>query len=699
MPIVERDGTWWIAGQRFCYALRRDEEGQLRHLHFGSLLTDADVLGRAAKFTGPFMGNLGLEYPAWGGLYFEEPCLKLSFADGSRGALLEYSSHRIWEEEGVSWLEITLRDPAYPLLVRLAYGLHEGYDLLERYAEVVNESGEPVQLEEVLSAAWHLPPGGGYTLVHLAGRWGAETQVIEEPVTPGKKVLESRRGHTSHFANPWYAITRGKPLEESCEVWFGAVAWSGNWKLAVEADTTGRVQVSGGINDFDFAWRLGPGESFRTPSFFGGFTSGGLGDASRVLHRFERERVLPREFASQPRPVLYNSWEATGFDINEENQSRLAEIAASLGVELFVVDDGWFGARDSDRAGLGDWTPSPKKFPQGLGPLIQRVKDLGMAFGLWVEPEMVNPDSDLYRAHPDWVYHFPKRPRTESRNQLVLNLARPEVEEHITSVLDKLLSEYDIDFIKWDMNRPFSEPGWPDAPPERQREVWVRHVQAVYRILRTLRERHPRVAFESCSGGGGRVDLGIMALTDQVWTSDNTDAYDRLWIQEGYSMAYCARTMMCWVTDSPSHFSNRAVPLRFRFHCAMMGGLGIGGNLLKWSEPELEEARRLVARYKEIRHIVQFGDQYRLSSPRKGDVTAVQYVSPERGESVCFVLRPVHRLMDPMPRVRLLGLDPDATYQVEPLGVKLRGDVLMAHGLELPLWGDWASELLWLRRG
>jgi alpha-galactosidase len=556
---------------------------------------------------------------------------------------------------------------------------------------VENAGHAPITLEQVLSAAWHLPRGRDYRLTHLAGRFAAETQISREHVSLGKKVLESRRGNTSHHANPFFAVDRGTATEERGEVWFGALGWSGNWKIVVEHDAWGVLHVSGGINDFDFAWHLEGGETFETPSFVGGYTEGGFGQASRNLHRYARKHVLPSE---GPRPVLYNSWEATYFDIDEEVQGRLAEKAASLGVELFVVDDGWFGERNDDRRGLGDWRVNREKFPGGLGPLIQKVHSLGMSFGLWVEPEMVNPDSDLYREHPDWVYYFPNRPRTESRNQLVLNLAKQEVRDHLFSVLDRLLMENEISFIKWDMNRPFSEPGWPEAPRERQREVWVRHVRGVYEILEGLRQSHPGVAFESCSSGGGRVDLGILRHTDQVWTSDNTDPFDRLKIQEGCSMAYPARAMMCWVADPGFWAKNRRTSLSYRFHSAMMGSLGIGTNLLKWSEEELREAGKLVRRYKEVRDVVQEGDLYRLLSPRGGETTAVQYVSEDRRSSVIFVFRNPHQFLDPSPKIYPRGLEEGSMYRVTDLEVSRSGEALMGRGIEVALEGDLTSVMI-----
>jgi alpha-galactosidase len=307
---------------------------------------------------------------------------------------------------------------------------------------------------------------------------------------------------------------------------------------------------------------------------------------------------------------------------------------------------------------------------------------------------MVNPDSDLYREHPDWVYYFPNRPRTESRNQLVLNLAKQEVRDHLFSVLDRLLTENEISFIKWDMNRPFSEPGWPEAPRERQREVWVRHVRGVYEILEGLRQHHPGVAFESCSSGGGRVDLGILRYTDQFWTSDNTDPFDRLKIQEGCSMAYPARAMMCWVADPGFWAKNRRTSISYRFHSAMMGSLGIGTNLLEWSEEELREAGELVRRYKEVRDVVQEGDQYRLLSPRGGETTAVQYVSEDRRSSVIFVFRNPHQFLDLSPKIYPQGLEEGSVYRVTDVEEPRSGGALMGRGLEVALEGDLTSVMI-----
>jgi len=386
--------------------------------------------------------------------------------------------------------------------------------------------------------------------------------------------------------------------------------------------------------------------------------------------------------------------------VTEAGQKQLAESAAKLGVELFVVDDGWFGKRNNDRAGLGDWVVNSQKFPQGLKGLIDHVTGLGMDFGLWVEPEMVNADSDLYRAHPDWVINFPGRPRSELRNQMILNLARDDVRDHIFGVLDKLASEYNIRYFKWDMNRSFSEPGWPEQPASDERKLWVAYVRNLYDIIDRLRARHPKLEIESCSGGGGRIDWGILRRVDEVWTSDNTEAFDRLRIQEGFSQEHSAKIMSAWVTDVPN-MNRRSVPLQYRFLVAMQGALGVGANLNKWSAEESQAASKMIALYKRIRPTVQMGELYRLMSPRVGDVTANQYVSADAKQSVLFAFRHAQQYNTAAPAIRLQGLDAKGLYRIQPITGNSRevsGAYLMSSGLNLNLSGDYASTVVVIER-
>jgi alpha-galactosidase len=400
--------------------------------------------------------------------------------------------------------------------------------------------------------------------------------------------------------------------------------------------------------------------------------------------------------------VLYNSWYATEFNVDEAGQEMLADKAANIGVERFVVDDGWFGQRSDDHAGLGDWYVNPTKFPHGLKPLIDHVHSLGMDFGLWVEPEMVNPDSDLYRKHPDWAMHFNGRPRTESRHQFVLNMARDDVKEYTFHWLDALLSNNDIAFLKWDYNRYFTEPGWPEVPVEDQRSLWVKYMQNVYETIDRLRQKYPKLEIETCASGGGRVDLGMLHRTDQAWTSDNTEAFDRLTIQEGFSYAYAPHVMMDWVTDASSGFS---VSLKFRFLVAMQGALGVGANLGKWQQEDFALARDMIGYYKSVRATVQNGSLYRLASSRQAEFSASEYVAEDGSQAVLYAFLHSQRLGQPVPRVELRGLEENAVYRIHRIDSKVAGNLetvsgayLMHAGVELNLEGDYDSTSFSLER-
>ena len=419
---------------------------------------------------------------------------------------------------------------------------------------------------------------------------------------------------------------------------------------------------------------------------------------SNNMNDFARNYLMPKENRNKLHKVLFNSWEATKFDVSAKAQIKLAKKAAQIGVELFVVDDGWFGERNDDTAGLGDWIVNKKKFPNGLKELIDVVNDLGMDFGLWVEPEMVNPNSDLYRAHPDWIYHFKHRTPTTTRNQLVLNLSRHDVQRYILEAMDKLLSENNIAYIKWDMNRPISEPGAKNLQLLDQRSSWYRHTMAVFKIVDELRKKHPNVTFEACASGGSRIDYGTLQHYSQFWLSDNTDALDRLFIQEGYSYMYPIKAMRAWVTDIPNKITKKSIPLEFRFHSAMSGILGLGGNLTEYTKEELDIAKQKVSQYKKIRHIIQDGYVYRLKSLTFSTIQAVQYVYQQK-ESVLFVFLPGQRFIDKHYLVKLKGLNPDVTYEIhqkDKTSVK-HGDYLMNVGIHFKLMGDYQSELVYIK--
>ena len=691
---------WRLEAGPVSYIIGVNEKNELQSIYWGRRLwRDDDLAAAHTNSEWASFDNYGnttpQEYPGWGGGRYIEPCLKVTLADGVRDLVLHYVSYNI---EGET-LRIEMKDISYDLGVTLEYRVFPESGIIRKTATVHNRTRAPMTLESAQSGAWNLPRGEGYRLTYLSGRWAGEWQINREAIHPGMKVIESRRGNTSHQANPWFAIDAdGRADEQTGRVWFGALGWSGSWRLSIEQTSHQQVRVTGGFNPFDFGYVLEPGQSLETPPFYAGYTEGGFGEASRILHRFERVNIMPGGATARLRPVLYNSWEATEFAVSEEGQKALADKAARLGVERFVMDDGWFGARNNDRAGLGDWTVNAQKFPHGLGPLIDHVNHLGMDFGLWVEPEMVNPDSNLYRQHPDWAMHFPDRPRTQERNQLVLNMAREDVKNYIFETLDRLLTENPkIAFLKWDMNRNFTEPGWPEAPAAQQKELWVAYTRNVYDIIDRLRAKHPKLEIESCSGGGGRVDLGILQRTEEVWTSDNTDAFDRLRIQEGFSLAYTPKAMMAWVTDVPN-FNGRSTPLAYRFLVAMMGSLGIGGNLNRWSESDMDLASRMVELYKSIRATVQQGRLFRLFSPRDSGFTANEYVSEDGGQAVLFAFRSAQDFGYPPPAVRLSGLDEQAVYRVKTIDHKLAGVTetvsgayLMNRGVDLRLGGDFDS--------
>jgi len=680
------------------YAFGVNARGELQQIYWGGHLAETDAIPWAvpmrawASFDSSHT-TTPEEYAGWGAGLFVEPALKITFADGNRDLVLHYESHTTI----ANGVDVVLKDIERKIYVTLHYTIDLQTGILARSATIENREAAPVTVEQAAAAAWALPPAH-YTLNYLTGRWAGEWNLTEEPLRPGVRVIESRRGSTSHQANPWFAIQSGESSEEHGEVWFGALAWSGSWRITVEQDQLDAVRVTGGFNPFDFGYVLHPRERLETPVFYAGYSPDGLGGASRLLHSFELHNVLPRTAATasastpKPRPVIYNSWEATEFNVDEAGQIALAEKAAALGVDRFVMDDGWFGQRKNDHAGLGDWYVNSQKFPHGLKPLIDRVHALGMDFGLWVEPEMVNPDSDLYRKHPDWALNFPGRPRSEERNQLVLNLARDDVRDYVLGFLDKLLNENDIAFLKWDYNRNWSEPGWDQLPAAEQKKVYVQFTRNLYSILAELRRKHPNVEIESCSGGGGRVDLGILRYTDEVWPSDNTDPFDRLTIQDGFTYAYTPQVMMAWVTDSPHWMNKRTTSLSYRMLSSMQGSLGIGANINHWTPEEMALAKRLIAAYHEVQPTIVQGELYRLISPRNGsEFSATQTVRADKGQSVVFAF--IHSTQEGrgFPILKLKGLDSATQYAFTSIEGKAKpgtpavasGAWWMNHGLEM----------------
>jgi alpha-galactosidase len=705
---ISKDGqrVFRLDGSDVTYVFGVNDKGQLQTIYWGKRLPASQTFAQPKPRAGSSSFDMSTnttpqEFTGWGGGLYLEPDLKVTFPDGNRDLVLKYVS----QTAAADGIDVLMKDISREVYVKVQYNMDRETGILRRSAEISNRTGAPFLIEQVAAGTYNLPRSLGYQLNYVTGRWAGEWNLEQQAIRGGKTVLESRRGTTGSQNNPWIMINHaGDHDQDQGEVWFAALGWSGSWQIAVEQDVVKGVRVTGGPDAFDFSYYLKNGETFQTPYFYGGYSTQGVGGASRLLHRFEVDSLLPNAPKPKLRPVIYNSWEATTFNVDEAGQMALAEKAASIGVERFVMDDGWFGERNNDHAGLGDWSVNLKKFPHGVKPLIDKVHSLKMDFGLWVEPEMVNPDSELYRKHPDWVLSFPSRPRTEGRNQLVLNLARKDVQDYVFDFLDKLLAENDIGFLKWDYNRNWSEPGWPAVPAEQQKNVYVDFTRNYYEILEKLRQKYPKVEIESCSGGGSRVDLGVLHLTDEVWPSDNTDAYDRLLIQEGFTYAYTPGIMMAWVTDSPTWVNQRSLSLDYRFLSAMQGALGIGANLNKWTPKDFTDARKMIDIYKGIRQTVQRGDLYRLMSPRDGEQSVTESVSRDRRQAVTFAFLHSSSQLYPFPPVHLRGLDPSATYRLKIVIGKVdnetpkeaTGAYWMQNGIELDLRGDFQAAMFTL---
>jgi len=610
-----------------------------------------------------------------------ENTIKPVFSDGNRCADCAYSGAKI----KCDTLEVALKDNKYPFEITLVYKIHYKYDLIEKNIVIKNNSKNlSVTLENFNSGDLIFAPGK-YNLGFFHGGWIKEMSLTFEEISHGKKVLESRTGNSSHILNPSFFITKDEKIsEDSGEYYFGQLLWSGNWKFTFEKRFYDAVAFTGGINNFDGFITLRPGKGFSTPGLLIGYTENGLGGMSRKMHDFYRERVLPKQNLDKPKPVLVNSWEAFYFDINEEKLLRLADTAVKIGAELLVVDDGWFRGRNDDTSSLGDWEPAKKKFPYGMEKFRNRIKAKGLMFGIWMEPEMVNPKSDLYKKHPDWCYHFEGRPRTEMRHQLVLNITKEEVRDYIKKAIYRVVKVYKPDYVKWDMNRYISEAG---APNLKDIPVWIAHMEAVYELMAYMRSMNTSLIIEGCAGGGGRFSGGILKYVDQMWTSDNNDPVSRQFIQYGTSMFYPAQAMCCHVADSPYGLTGTTSKLHFRINTAMAGNLGTEANLLKWKKDEIEVLKNKIKGYKSIRHIIHKGDLYRMESPYTSRRVTFMYVTKDKKEAVLFAFLLKYSASHNLLKVKLKGLNPKAAYTaiVEDKKITAKGSRLIEQGIIIPL--------------
>ena len=636
---------------------------------------------------------LPLEYSTFGSADLRYPALETEYSDGAYYTRLEYVDYEIVEgkpaleglpatycEKGdkVETLIIHLADSLRDLHVYLSYSVLEDLDAIARSAKIVNR-GDKMEVGRALSASVDFMGVDNSDIIHLDGAWVRERYITRRKIVPGTQSVESRFGASSAVHNPFFAVCDSTATEDAGNVYAMSLVYSGNFVAGAELGAFNGLRAYIGINPQNFNFVLENGESFQTPEAVLVYSSEGLGEMSRIYHRLYRTRLCRGKYRDIPRSVVLNSWETTYFSFDENTIVELAKSAKEIGVDTMVLDDGWFSTRDTDRAGLGDWWEHPKRLPSGLGWLAEQINALGMKFGLWFEPEMVNPDSELFRNHPDWALHTPGRETTPTRSQITLDFSRKEVCDYIIDSISSILYRANIEYIKWDMNRYMCEVGSAALPAERQGEVYHRYMLGLYHVLETLTSKYPNVLFESCSSGGGRFDPGMLYYMPQVWTSDNSDAVDRLRIQYGTSMVYPYSSMSAHVSVCPNHTQRRTTPFRMRCNVAMPGQLGFELNLGKCTPEELEMSKKTIVRYRELEDVFHKGDLYRLRSPFECDMSVLQFIS-EDGSRVIVCIDGQRGLFNgPDEYIKLRALDPDAVYTCN--GKSYYGEYLMNKGL------------------
>jgi alpha-galactosidase len=671
------------------------------------------------------------EYPASGNGDFRLPAFGVRFADGSPVVEPAYKSHRVFsgkgepaglpalytEDEGeAETLELELEDRPSGLRIFLYYTIFADPGCLVRRVRFYNGGAEALTLESAMSASLDLPDPD-WNLVTLTGAWARECRQTEGPLRPGFQGIESRRGISGHQQNPFLLLKRPGTGDFEGEALAWSLVYSGNFLASAEVDPAGITRLRIGINPRDFSWELAPDAFFDTPEAVLAYSSAGINRLSQDLHQLYRTRLARGYWRDRDRPVLLNNWEGTYFNFTESKLLEMAAAAKDMGIELFVLDDGWFGERDADDSSLGDWFPDTRKLPGGITALAEKITALGLSFGLWIEPEMISPRSRLFAAHPDWAVGVPGRERTELRRQYVLDMSRPEIVDHLFGVLRDLISSAPISYIKWDMNRSLTEPMSLALPPRRQGEFFHRYCLGLYDLYRRLTAAFPRVLFESCAGGGGRFDPGILGFAPQGWLSDDTDARERLFIQSGASLAYPLSSMGAHVSAAPNHQTGRSAPLAFRAMTAFFGVLGFELDPAKLSAEERAEIAGYTAFYRARRGLFQRGRFFRLQSPAS-NYAAWMVLAPDGGEAVVAYYALLSLPNPPPRRLRLRGLETEARYETRVWeaggyseadkganeGIR-GGDELMYGGLllgvdpgEAPRRGDYFSQLFLLRK-
>ncbi len=720
IKFIEQDNTFFLGNGRISYVFCVEKGRYLTHRYFGKYIRNYHDSNIPFLYDRGFCSNpvpedrsfsldtILQEFPDMNQGDFRNPAYVIQTEDGRRVSRFVYKGYRILDgkpqlmdlpavyvESGqeAKTLCITLADEVMQAEISLYYTIFAEYDAICRHAEIVNGGRQELYLERVMSVSLDLP-GDKYDVLTLCGSHTKEKGIRRRPLCGDCVTIESIRGTSSPQSTPFLALMRNHAGEDQGEVWAFNYVYSGDFQATVQAGQYKSVRIQMGMNPLTFGWLLQKKERFVSPETVMVYSDSGLNGISGTFHKLYRNRLCRGFWRDRERPVLLNSWEAFEFDVNEESCLALAQEAAGLGIELFVLDDGWFQGRESDEKALGDWREDCKKFPHGLKALADKIINQGMGFGLWFEPEMVSPDSDLYRTHPEWVIRSSYYEPVLSRNQYVLDLSSPEVCGYVVEAVSAILDSVPVSYVKWDMNRHLTDLGsfWLDAC--RQRELSHRYVLGLYRILEELNRRFPRVLFEGCSSGGGRFDGGMLYYMPQTWTSDNTDAVSRMEIQYGTSLVFPPVTMGAHVSVVPNHQVGRTTPLETRFAVAMSGNLGYEMDLRLLSEEEKERIKTQTGFYKQIRGTIQAGDFYRILNPQEGNEAAWNFVSEDGEQVVFFYAKILSEPADATVAVKLKGLEERGVYRLVETGACYGGDELMYAGITLP-WvnGDFVSHI------
>ena len=721
----EQNKLFNIESKNTSYILNVLETGHIAHLYWGRKINSnkIDYLIKKRQ-CGSFLADLDniddfhleavpQEYPSYGNPDLRSPAVQIKLSNGTTVTDFRYYSHKIFKGKNklqglpatyvendieAETLEITLNDSLANLKLILSYTVFEEYDAITRNVKVINDSNEEIDILRVLSANVDFNHSE-FDFIQLSGAWARERHIVRTPLRSGGQCVESRRGASSHAQNPFMALVSHEANEDVGDVYGFNLIYSGNFLANVEVDMHNNSRAQIGINPFDFTWNLESKQEFQTPEVVMVYSPNGLTGMSHIYHDLYRERLARGSYRDKERPILINNWEATYFDFDNEKIIEIAKEASDLGIELFVLDDGWFGERNSDDSSLGDWFVNENKIKCGLNSLVKDINDLGMKFGLWFEPEMISPNSNLYREHPDWCIHIENRTRSLARKQLVLDLSRDEVCDAVIKMITDVLKSAPISYVKWDMNRNITELGSPAWPPKKQKELAHRYMLGLYKILENITSNFPDILFESCSGGGGRFDGGMLYYMPQTWTSDDTDAIERLKIQEGTSLVYPSISMGSHVSAVPNHQVNRITPLSTRGIVAMAGSFGYELDVTKMTDIEKEEVKKQIELYKSIRKVVQFGDLYRLKSPFKSNEVSWMTLSKDKEFAIVSYVKQYSEVNKIPGRLKLKALDENSLYEIIETKEVFGGDELMYIGLEIgELIGDYVSKMWTLKK-